>query len=285
MRTESVTLSTEPITVTARELPGAPAGFSGLVGEFSVKASVSATTMAAGESLTQKIVVSGGGNINMIGNLPLDELDGFKVYRDQPQVEISRSINGIRGSKTFSRALVPMRAGRAELPETRLVYFDPTRETYVTATAPVVALEVTPNPDAEDLNLTESYSPQSGKVAVTILADDLQPVRGGSELVAGRAPAALFPMLLALPPIAFAGLALARRRADRLASDVGLRRRRGALRGALQAIGRRRDLEPREASSGPAPLHRRPRRRGRSRRSPRASAASGSRRAAPAKLR
>ncbi len=36
MRTETVNLVTEPITVTARALPPAPAGFSGLVGDFTV---------------------------------------------------------------------------------------------------------------------------------------------------------------------------------------------------------------------------------------------------------
>ena len=115
--------------------------------------------------------------------------------------------------------------------------------------APAVAIDVAPNGAAEDLNLTEALSAGGGKVAVRILADDLLPIRGGAELVEGRAPAAMLPLLLALPPIAFAGLLMARRRADRFASDVGLRRRRGALRTALGAIGKRGELESRDASS------------------------------------
>jgi hypothetical protein len=249
MRTETVNLVTEPITVTARALPPAPAGFSGLVGEFKVTSSLSSTEVAVGESLTHKIVVSGSGNLNLMGDLPLDELDGFKVYRDQPQVEIRRSVNGIGGTKTFSRALVPLAAGSAEVPETRLVYFDPSQETYRTSVAPALAIDVAPNGADEDLRLTEGMSPGAGKVAVRILANDLQPIRGGAELVKGRAPGAMLPLLLALPPIVFAGLLVARRRADRFASDVGLRRRRGALRTALGAIGKRRELESRDASS------------------------------------
>ena len=249
IRTETVNLVTEPITVTARALPPPPAGFSGLVGQFKVTSSLSPAKLAVGESLTQKIVVSGSGNLNLMGDLPLDELDGFKVYRDQPQVEISRSVNGIGGTKTFSRALVPLAAGAAQVPETRLVFFDPSQETYRTSLAPAVAIDVAPNGNDEDLNLTAALSAGGGKVAVRILANDLLPVRGGAELVEGRAPAATLPLLLALPPIAFAGLLLARRRADRFASDVGLRRRRGALRTALGAIGKRGELESRDASS------------------------------------
>ncbi len=248
MRTETVNLVTDPITVTARALPPAPAGFSGLVGEFKVSSSLSSTNVAVGESLTQKIVVSGSGNLSLMGDLPLDELDGFKVYRDQPQVEISRSSGGLRGTKTFSRALVPLRAGPARVPETRLVYFDPAQEIYRTSEGPAVELEVAPNA-AEELRLTESLSPSGGKVAVRILADDLLPVRGGSELVEGRARAGMLPVLLALPPIAFVALFMARRRSDRFASDVGLRRRRGALRTALAAIGKRGEIDSRDASS------------------------------------
>jgi hypothetical protein len=249
MRTETVNLVTDPITVTARELPPAPAGFSGLVGEYEVSSSVSATKVAVGESLTQKIVVSGSGNLNLMGDLPLDALDGFKVYRDQPQMEITRSSNGLGGTKTFSRALVPLAAGSAEVPETRLVYFDPSQETYRTSVAPAVVLDVVPSAAAEELKLTESLSPGSGKVAVRILGEDLLPIRGGAELVGGRTPGAVLAILLVLPPIAFGGLLAMRRRADRFASDVGLRRRRGAMRTALGAIGRRDELESRDASS------------------------------------
>jgi hypothetical protein len=249
MRTETVTLATEAITVTARPLPPAPDGFSGLVGEYRVSSSLSATRVAVGESLTQKIVVSGSGNLNLMGDLPLDELAGFKVYGDQPKVEITRSKNGMGGTKTFSRALVPLAAGSTEVPETRLVFFDPSQETYRTVVTPAVALDVAPSAGNEELNLTESLSPGGGKVAVRILADDLLPIRGGAELVAGRMPAALLALLVVAPPIAFVSLLVARRRADRFASDVGLRRRRGALRTAVAAIGKRGELESRDASS------------------------------------
>jgi hypothetical protein len=249
MRAETVTLVTDPITVTARALPPPPAEFCGLVGDFAVKSSLSATRVTVGESLTQKIVVSGRGNLKLMGDLPLDELDGFKVYRDQPQVEVTRSSKGIGGTKTFSRALVPLGAGSTEIPETRLVYFDPEQESYRTSVAPAVVLDVAPSAAAEELRLTESLSPGGGKVAVRILGDDLLPIRGGAELVAGRAPASLLALLMLLPPIAFAGLLLVRRRADRFASDAGLRRRRGAMRTALGAIGGRSELESRDASS------------------------------------
>jgi hypothetical protein len=247
MRTESLSLATEPLSVTARALPPAPADFSGLVGDFTIDASVSATQMPVGESLTQTIVVSGSGNLHLMGDLPLDELDGFKIYRDQPKVEIERSGARLQGKKTFTRALVPLRAGQISIPETRLVYFDPARESYVTAAALAIALDVVPGAGNEDLQLTESLSPGGGKVAVRILADDLLPIHRGVEIVGDDAMTALMPVLLAFPPLAYLALLVARRRAHRLASDVGLRRRRTALRRALGAMGGA-ELGPRDAS-------------------------------------
>jgi len=248
LRTQTQILSTDPIEVEVRALPRAPAGFSGLVGNFTVDSKVSATAVAAGESLTHTVRVSGAGNLHLMGDLPLDELDGFKVYRDQPAVTIDRSGARLRGTKTFTRALVPLAAGALEVPEVALVYFDPARESYVTATAPALALDVAPGSGVEDLRLTESMSSGAGKVAVRILADDVLPIHRGLEAAQPRPWSGAIPILLVLPPVAYAGLLAARRRADRQRTDVGLHRRRVALRRALAAIGRGGELEAREAS-------------------------------------
>ncbi|HVR30358.1 MAG TPA: BatD family protein [Thermoanaerobaculia bacterium] len=236
LRTESHVLVTEPLTIEVRALPPAPAAFSGLVGTFAIESSVSVTSLEVGESLTQRIKVSGTGNLHLMGDLPLDELDGFKVYRDQPAVEIERSGARLTGTKTFTRALVPLRVGEVALPATSLVYFDPAAERYVTAAAPAVALEVAPGTGSEELRLTEAMSSSRGKVAVRILADDVLPIYSGLDPVEPRATAALLPILLAVPPLAYLGLLVARRRADRHASDAGLKRRRAALRVALREI-------------------------------------------------
>jgi hypothetical protein len=249
-RAEPHLLSTEPIEITVRPLPPAPVGFSGLVGEFAVQSTASDTEVAVGESVTQKVVVNGSGNLHLMGDLPLDELEGFKVYRDQPTLAIERGGGRLRGTKTFTRALVPLAAGERALPEMRLVYFDPARESYVTATAPAIALDVVPGAGDEELRLTESMAGGSAKVAVRILGDDLLPIHPGLEIVEASPLTAALPVLLVAPPLAFLALLLVRRRADRLAGDQGLRRRRGALRRATKAIGAAGPtLAPREASA------------------------------------
>ncbi len=113
MRTESVNLVHR---ADHGDRARSAAGAGGLLRAWSAssrsKASVSSTTLAVGRVADpEDRGVRAAGTCNLMGDLPLDELDGFKVYRDQPQVEISRSPNGIRGTKTFSRALVPMSAG------------------------------------------------------------------------------------------------------------------------------------------------------------------------------
>jgi hypothetical protein len=237
LRTESQVLVTEPLGVEVRPLPPAPADFSGLVGSFTIASTLSATAVAVGESLTQKITVSGAGNLHLMGDLPLDELEGFKVYRDQPTVEIDRSGARLTGAKTFTRALVPLEAGEVTVPETRLVYFDPESERYVTAIAKAVVLDVAPGEGPEDLKLTESMSSSRGKVAVQILGDDVRPIHRDLDAVRRPRGPALAPLLLAAPPLVYLGLLLVRRRQLRHRSDSGLRRRRTALRRALGEIG------------------------------------------------
>jgi hypothetical protein len=102
--------------------------------------------VAVGESLTQKIVVTGSGNLNLMGDLPLDELDGFKVYRDQPVVEIERvGRRALAATRRSAAALVPLTpGGDVSIRRRDWSYFDPSRESYVTAAAPAIALDVVP---------------------------------------------------------------------------------------------------------------------------------------------
>jgi hypothetical protein len=63
-----VTLSTQPVTITVKPLPqGAPAGFTGAVGDFSMKADLSDTEMEVNEALSLKITISGSGNLPLMG--------------------------------------------------------------------------------------------------------------------------------------------------------------------------------------------------------------------------
>jgi hypothetical protein len=240
--TETRVLRSEPVELTVRPLPPAPPGFSGLIGRFAVASELSKREVQVGESTTWRLSVSGSGNAQLIGEPPLPELAAFKVYADKPEASLDRSFDGLTGRKSWSKALVPLAPGELALPALSLTYFDPASASYRTASSEAIPLRVVPAAGREDLRLTESVAPTTGKVAVKILADDILPLHRGLGAVASqrlsRAAAAAWAGGLLLPPLAWAGLLALRRRRQRHAQDGGLRRRRQALRKALHAAQR-----------------------------------------------
>ncbi len=250
---EPRSLRSRPLELEVLPLPPAPPGFRGLVGDFDIDASLARAQVAVGESATFAVTVSGRGNVQMIGPPELPELQGFKVYDDKPSSRIERAEGGLSGSKTFRSALVPLQPGETEVAPLRLVYFDPAAEEFRVKTTTALTLDVVPGEGREDLMLTESVAPTTGKVAVKILADDILPLhRGLRSLRPGgldgwRAPVAA--LGFALPPLAVFALWLWARRESRFAQDRGLRRRQGALRVARRTL---RDLaEDAEARHDP----------------------------------
>lgn len=130
-----VKLSTFPVSILVKPLPsGAPAGFTGAVGEFTMSASLSASEMEVNEALSLKITISGTGNLPLLGepevNLPPDH-DLYDVSRS---LKSSTSGNRITGSVTFEYPIVARHAGRYRIAPVQFAWFDPKAASYRTAT-------------------------------------------------------------------------------------------------------------------------------------------------------
>lgn len=232
--TETKVLRSREIELQVQPLPNPPESFSGLVGEFDIRAQISKAELQVGESATLKLTVSGSGNVQMIGEPSLPELPEFKIYDDKPSGSVERSGPRLTGARTFSKALVPLRPGELAIPPVRLTFFDPDVGEFREIQTATLPLTVAPGEGKEDLNLTESLAPTTGKVAVRILADDLLPIYKGLDAVSSSWPrgrgAWIFWVGLLLPVMVFATTFLSYRRRERFALDVALRRRHHALR-------------------------------------------------------
>lgn len=240
-QTQTTILRSRPIEVQVRPLPAAPAAYSGLVGRFEISGSISKRELAVGESATWKLTISGTGNVQMIGEPPLPGLEAFKIYDDKPTSSISRTGAELTGSRSFTKALVPLEEGGLTVPAVKLTYFDPEAGSYRTSTTRPIVLDVKPAEGKEELRLTESVAPTTGKVAVRILADDILPIYKDLDAVSGRpfghrADPVWLASLLA-PPLFFFGLFFVERRRRHLAVNVDLVRRRTALKKALKGLG------------------------------------------------
>lgn len=122
------TLSSEPLQLQVLPLPeqGRPSDFSGLVGDFRIRAELKPRRVRAGESATLTVVVQGRGNVLRIPDLDLPTREGLKVYADRPLLKEEKDARlGIGGSKTMKWALVPEKEGRILLPALKVGFFDP----------------------------------------------------------------------------------------------------------------------------------------------------------------
>lgn len=246
-------LRTPPVTLRVRPLPPAPADFSGLVGSFELSASVSRNTLAAGESTTLKVKVSGRGNALAAPDVspseedtaPGGSLEGFKIYTESPAYLTDRSGATFRSSKEFTRALVPLREGEKTLPGLSLTYFDPEAERFRTATTAPIVLTVTPGAGGEAPAVVTGAP--GGKQKVEVRAGALRPPHPAAAILDGPSLALTSPGATAwdraawtaaflLPPVLVLAALLAFRRRLRERGDAGARRRRRARRRAVAAL-------------------------------------------------
>ena len=234
------TLRTAPIGLEVQALPPAPAGFGGLVGDFSIRSELSKRDLTVGESATLSLTVAGTGNAQMLSEPPLPELPNFKIYDDKPSASLDRSGSALSGRKTYRKALVPLTAGEKVLPGVRLVFFDPDAERYVTRSTNEIPVSVAPAEGEEELRLTEGTLSPVGKAAVQILNDDILPIRTDLSAAQSRSLGGLTAVALgaaaAAPPLLFSLILGATRRRQRLATDGSFRRSQQALRTARAEI-------------------------------------------------
>lgn len=129
-----VTLSTLPVAIKVKPLPsGAPVGFTGAVGEFQMKATLSSNEIGVNEALSLKITISGAGNLPLLGepevNLPPDH-DLYDVTRS---LKTSNSGNRISGSVTFEYPIIARHSGRFRIAPVQFAWFNPKSGSYETA--------------------------------------------------------------------------------------------------------------------------------------------------------
>lgn len=212
------------ISITSKVLPpGAPDGFTGAVGQYSLSAELSQTELEVGEALQLAVAVEGLGNIALI-EAPQPDLPGiFEVY--DPEVNTSKTESGglIRGRKTFTWLLIPRSNGIFQIPPIRFVFFDPSRQEYVVRTVDLHPVAITGTaPAAVAVTSTASGFP----------VDDIALLKRDPRwTTVNRTPLhhhAWFYLLLLIPVLGLSATAVLRRRVTRLATDTAWARNRRA---------------------------------------------------------
>ncbi len=137
-------LESPAVDLTVRPLPeGAPPGFAGAVGRFSLAAQPEAGEVTAGEPLRLEVTVAGEGLIETLPEPVWPELPaGWRWIEGRSGAQQEAKDGRVTGSRSFERFVVPDGEGAAEIPAIVYPYFDPEQERYQEARTAPIAIQV-----------------------------------------------------------------------------------------------------------------------------------------------
>lgn len=140
---ESLKRETEVQYLSVKPLPRPqPAGFSGGVGQFSVRSELISPQLRTNDVATYRVTVSGTGNLKLLVAPVLAFPSDFDTYSPKVSDETEVTVNGVTGKVVFDYTFVPRNIGKYELPAVRFVYFDPSEQEYKTIDVPGMPVEV-----------------------------------------------------------------------------------------------------------------------------------------------
>jgi hypothetical protein len=183
-REREIKVQSNEIPLAVKKLPDpAPTGFENLIGQFNLQANVSKRNLAAGETATITITISGRGILDSLAPIKPQLPSIGKVYDDKPVFKEQVTSGGISGSKSFKYALVPNVEGQHDLGSVEIPYFDPNTGQYKQLAANLGTLIVTPGQAEKPLVVgQQGPAPDLSKQDVKQLAEDLLGIHRDADL-------------------------------------------------------------------------------------------------------
>jgi len=221
----NLTAMASPISMEVIPLPaGAPEGFTGSVGQYSLTASADKSTLPSGDAVTLTVTIRGNGEPKSITKPRLPDLGNFEVF--DPEVKTETTVQGstLLTTKTFKYVMVPHRRGEYDLKPVSFTFFDPQKRVYAEAQSAPITLSVTQG---------KEIASSSGRVMtqreIADIGSDIRHIKSGNVVLRNENDFLYkrpwFWLLFSPAPAAFAMLLLARTRSRRLASDATLKRK------------------------------------------------------------
>ncbi len=140
-------VESQPIKVDVKRLPaGAPASFSGAVGQFEIKLDpLKSNIIAANEASKLLLKVEGKGNIPFVQAPKFELPNSIEQYTVRTQERINYDNDGAYGSKEFEYPFIPRVEGGYTIPVIEFSYYDPKQGAYVELKTNQFSLNVTPD--------------------------------------------------------------------------------------------------------------------------------------------
>ena len=171
-----VTVTSDPVIVTVNPLPAGPSDFSGAVGRFDLRSSITSTNVKENDAITLRIDVNGNGNIKLINAPKLKLPADFEVYDPKTQSNYAATAEGLNGNISFEYLVLPRFAGDYTIPPVNFVYFDPVAGRYSTKSSQEFKIHVAKG----DGTPTKGVMSSVAKEDVKFLGKDIRFIKQGN---------------------------------------------------------------------------------------------------------
>lgn len=167
------TITTSNRRINVRPLPesGKPDNFTGAVGDFSFKVSISKNELKATEALQAKIEVSGKGNLKLVKLPRLTLPSSLEVYEPEHTENVSTNLYGMQGKISDSYTIVPSYQGKYPIPSIAFTYFDLKTDRYKTISSRELIVNVTEGP-TNNISSNEDSSIAGSNKRKVVLSND-----------------------------------------------------------------------------------------------------------------
>lgn len=181
---DKLRIKSNSASVNITPLPSpSPAGFTGAVGEFSIKDAISPAQLKTFATANYTVTVSGSGNIKYIKAPTIGFPKEFDSFDPQNSIKTSSDGDDVHGSITFTYQFIPQQVGEFSIAEGEFVYFNPNTGKYETLKIPAHKLSIAKgsgqpsNANADGEQMTDIHPVHSGDMhlskAHTLLLDTL----------------------------------------------------------------------------------------------------------------
>ena len=147
-----------------------------------------------GEPVTRTLTVSAYGVFgNQIPELSFELPEKMKAYADQPSIETVKTQEGLKGTRVEKWAIIPGQAGKLELPEISVAWWDVQKDEIRTSVFPARIIEVFPaTVDFPAAPVTQETAIETKKTAVVVTQE---PVLADQQVGFWKALAIVFAIL------------------------------------------------------------------------------------------
>lgn len=126
-------IKSSDLKIQVRELPtaGRPESFAGALGDFTLEATLSETTVESGDPAELRITIQGTGNLKLLDKPMLTLPAGVETFEPETSEKIKSSTTGMSGKRSYTWLLISRDTGRIVLPDISFSFLNPATGKYI----------------------------------------------------------------------------------------------------------------------------------------------------------